>query len=244
MNKAHKEERQQQSRKKLQLADFVISYPVPDNFLKEIRRLTKMVRKAENIIDLVTHNTANTIIQHLLYALYMCIPSLCNKLVLSILKSGGNDGDTTTLSPLFSHVSGSYIMEVILSIASPDMLDTLYTQCFEKRVSAIAIHPQANFVLQRFLELSNGSHIGPMVAELKDLEDVMYNGHYGVVVRLLQCGIKCPEYQPLLLDLLMKAFHLCDHPNDCLIPMVMLTTSEIYKKQKDDYVSLCCYTVL
>ena len=234
----HEERKKQQRKCKLKLANFATSYPVSDNFLKEIRRFTKLVRKADDISKLVTHVTGSIIVQHLLYVLHLRIPSLCNKLILSILKTCGKDDDMKAVPSLLANVTGSYIMEVILNIASSDMLDILYSQCFEKRVSVIAGHPQANFVLQKFLEVSNGSHIRLILKELNDLESVMYKGHYGVVVRLLQCGIQCPESQSLLIDLLMKAFHVCDHPDDCLMPLMMLTTYEIYSTQQDDNVSV------
>ena len=73
-----------------------------------------------------------------------------------------------------------------------------------------------------------------LVDELLPLEEILFAGHTGVVMRLLQAVVCCPEKQASLLQELLKAFHTENAPHDCVPLFLSLTTSEIRYGVKDE----------
>ena len=56
----------------------------------------------------------------------------------------------------------------------------------------------------------------------------MFLGHTGVVVKLAEAAVACPEVQPGLLAAILKAFHTSDHPS-CSAPVILaLLTYEVF----------------
>ncbi len=84
------------------------------------------------------------------------------------------------------------------------------------------------WIIFSFLQLKD------IVVEVSSIEEVLFIGHTGVVVKLLERAAVCggdDDVQPSLLDALMKAFHLDNHLN-CIVPVLLaLMTYEIFHKQ-------------
>lgn len=69
--------------------------------------------------------------------------------------------------------------------------------------------------------------VSMIVDELLPLEEVLFAGHTGVVVGLLQAAVSCPEKQASLLQELLRAFHTESAPRGCVPVFLSLTTSEV-----------------
>ncbi len=78
-----------------------------------------------------------------------------------------------------------------------------------------------------------------LVGELSPLEDVLFVGHSGVVVRLVdRVATCCPDQQPSLLQALLTAFHTQSSPRSCAPLFLSLTAYEIHhgeaEKRKEE----------
>ena len=72
-----------------------------------------------------------------------------------------------------------------------------------------------------------------MIDELSSLEDIFFAGHMGVVVKLTQSAVTCPEKQSAMLQSLMKAFHTEHDPKHCAPLFLSLMTHEVMFENKD-----------
>ena len=79
-----------------------------------------------------------------------------------------------------------------------------------------------------------------ILEELTDLEEVLFVGHTGLVVQLVQAAVKFPDLQLTSFSRLQKAFHTEAHPKCVAQVLLPLVTYEIYaqgckvSKEKDD----------
>ena len=69
--------------------------------------------------------------------------------------------------------------------------------------------------------------VSTLIDELTIIEDVLFAGHTGVVVKLTQAAVSCPESQPALLESLMKAFHTEHDPQHCAPVFLSLMTHDM-----------------
>ena len=64
--------------------------------------------------------------------------------------------------------------------------------------------------------------------EVTHVEDILYAGHTGVVVKLAEAAVSCPEIQPALLEAILHAFHTHTHPQATAPVILALLTYEVY----------------
>ena len=116
------------------------------------------------------------------------------------------------------------------------MLKTTYMRCSQLfcdlDVTPIQLYP----TLIHFPLLSFPSHLQLSVIVtnlLPHIEDVLYVGHSGVVVKLVQSGLKCPVLQADILQALLAAFHAEADPRSCVPLLLTLTAYEVYFSKDD-----------
>ena len=73
-----------------------------------------------------------------------------------------------------------------------------------------------------------------MIVDELDLEKVLFCGHTGVVVKVVEACKKCPSKQATILNGLLKAFHVESKPKDCAPLFISLVTREVYFKPDSD----------
>lgn len=71
------------------------------------------------------------------------------------------------------------------------------------------------------------------------MEDVLYAGHTGVVVKLVEAAISCPEVQPGLFEAVQQAFHLTSHSTATAPVLLALMTYEVFTAQDNDSAEGC-----
>lgn len=76
---------------------------------------------------------------------------------------------------------------------------------------------------------------------LVNVEEVMFVGHYGVLVSLVSACVHCPEKQSSVMQMLLRVFHVEQSPKQLLKVILSLTTLEVYQESKDREV-LCTFT--
>ena len=80
--------------------------------------------------------------------------------------------------------------------------------------------------------------VSSLTDELSSLEDILFAGHTGVVVKLTQAAVSCPEKQPAMLESLLKAFHTEHDPKHCAPVFLSLMTHEMVFGN-DDKAKVC-----
>ena len=74
---------------------------------------------------------------------------------------------------------------------------------------------------------------------LANVEEVMFVGHYGVLVSLVAACERCPEKQKAVFQMLLRVFHVEQKPKQLLKVILSLTTFDVYKDSKDREVCVC-----
>ena len=73
-----------------------------------------------------------------------------------------------------------------------------------------------------------------LIDELSSLEEILFAGHTGVVVKLTEAAaLSCPEKQPALLESLLRAFHTEHDPKHCAPVFLSLMTHEMVFRSDD-----------
>ena len=76
--------------------------------------------------------------------------------------------------------------------------------------------------------------VSSLIDELSSLEEILFAGHTGVVVKLTEAAaLSCPEKQPALLESLLRAFHTEHDPNHCTPVFLSLMTHEMVFRSDD-----------
>ena len=66
------------------------------------------------------------------------------------------------------------------------------------------------------------------MVELNDLEEILFVGHTGLVVQLVQAAVTYPHMQLAIFSLLEKAFHTEPHPKSIAHVILPLVTYDVY----------------
>ena len=70
--------------------------------------------------------------------------------------------------------------------------------------------------------------VSSLIDELSSLEEILFAGHTGVVVKLTEAAAEsCHEKQPALLESLLRAFHTEHDPKHCAPVFLSLMTHEM-----------------
>ena len=72
-----------------------------------------------------------------------------------------------------------------------------------------------------------------IVSEVGSLEEILFAGHTGVVVKLSQAAVSCPAVQPGLHDAILQAFHTSEHPESCVPIILALLTYEVFNNSSN-----------
>lgn len=63
---------------------------------------------------------------------------------------------------------------------------------------------------------------------LPHLEDILFAGHSGVVVKMAEVALRLPDQQPEFMKMLLTAFHTENDTNYCVPLFLTLTAYEVY----------------
>nr|KAG5704498.1 hypothetical protein BaRGS_003809 [Batillaria attramentaria] len=136
---------------------------------------------------------------------------------------------------------GSYLLEVVFRLSSPDLLREVFTSVLKGRLLYYAIHPVANYVLQRFISyLKDKGLMEEVFDELsKVVEDILAVGHLGLITSLADAcrRLHLKQEEFVTVGTLMEAFH-CKEPEHRQQAFPKLVSSftayEVYFKVDED----------
>ena len=204
---------------------------VPEAFYRQLEAIGRRVGKLGELSELLCHTSACPVVQVLARVLTKRAPSRGAKLIRQILHLPGIlvVGDDEKLPFMFTDVVGSHLMGTLIELAPQQSRGKIYDTCFRSRVSKFALHSVANYPLQRLILVANEEEFAGIVSELSSLEDVLFVGHMGVVVHLLQAAVASAvsEQQSALLWSVLRAFHCEAAPKICAPLLLRVVAYEV-----------------
>ncbi|XP_067870568.1 nucleolar protein 9-like isoform X1 [Heterodontus francisci] len=209
-------------------------FDVPEGFLEELHDLAKLLEA--NVKVFVTHPIASPVLQVALRVLSQKLPAVSGELCGAVIKYLGSLGQAEGCSPLLVFLKdkvGSRLLENIIQASDKKLFRKLYKSHFRGQLVSLALHPIANYTVQRLLAASPSQKLfSKLFDELcPALEDILAQGHMGIITELVAACVKHKEKQQAMLMRLYQAFH-CYEPASrrlaCVPLVVSLLTYEVF----------------
>lgn len=213
-----------------QLTDF----DIPTSFWYELKELTENLMANVNLS--VTDSVASAVFQTMLTVCHRKRPKLCKQLLKHIMEYLTSRSAAPGVSPLLVFLkdqASSHLIEKVILLSHKALLRDIYKNHLKGQLIDLALHPIANFTIQR---LTGASAKYKMFSKLFDelvegVEAILAAGHMGVIVQLAESCAESGERQDELMRCLLSAFH-CAEPgsrhSSCLPLFMSLLTYEVY----------------
>ncbi|XP_018613502.2 nucleolar protein 9 [Scleropages formosus] len=209
-------------------------FDVPSSFPVALKKLSLALM--ENVNVCVTDMAATTVLQTMLTVCHRKRPKLCKRLLKGIVGYLTSLSSAPGVSPLLVFMKdqgSSRLIETVLQLSHKALLCNLYKNHFKGQLVNLALHPIANFPVQRLITASASYKLFLKVFdELEEgLEAILAAGHMGVVVQLAESCVLQEERQREMLQCLLEAFHCAEPPSrhvSCLPLFLSLLTHEVY----------------
>ncbi|KAJ8011751.1 hypothetical protein DPEC_G00061510 [Dallia pectoralis] len=209
-------------------------FEAPTSFWWELKHLSTSLMEHVNVC--VTDPVASTVLQNMLTVCHRGRPKLCKQLTRGIVDYLTSLSSAPGVSPLLvfmKDAASSRLIETVIQLSHKALLRTLYKDHLEGHLVTLAIHPIANFVIQRLTAAcASYKMFFKVFRELTEgLEAILAAGHMGVIVQLTDGCSEWEEKQGKMMQLLLEAFH-CAEPASrqtaCLPLFLSLLTHEVY----------------
>uniref|UniRef100_H3CIY6 NOP9 nucleolar protein n=1 Tax=Tetraodon nigroviridis TaxID=99883 RepID=H3CIY6_TETNG len=213
-----------------QLTDF----DIPTSFWYELKSLTDALM--DNLNLSVTDAAASAVFQTMLTVCHRKRPKLCKQLLKRIMEYLSSRSAAPGVSPLLVFLkdqASSHLIDTIIQLAHKSLLRDLYKNHLKGQLVDLALHPIANFPIQRLTAASAKHNLFLKLFDelLQGLEAILASGHMGVIVQLAESCAESEEKQEELMQCLLHAFH-CAEPGSrhirCLPLFMSLLTYEVY----------------
>ncbi|XP_028283357.1 nucleolar protein 9 [Parambassis ranga] len=213
-----------------QLTDFEI----PTSFWYELKNLTETLM--ENVNLSVTDAVASAVFQTMLTVCHRKRPKLCKQLLKRIMEYLMSRSSAPGVSPLLVFLkdqASSHLLETIVQLSHKSLLRDLYKNHLKGQLVDLALHPIANFPIQRLTAALAKHKLFPRLFDelVQGVEAILAAGHMGVIVQLAESCAESGEKQDEMMQCLLHAFH-CAEPGSrhvsCLPLFMSLLTYEIY----------------
>ncbi|XP_010745263.3 nucleolar protein 9 [Larimichthys crocea] len=213
-----------------QLTDF----DIPTSFWYELKSLTETLM--DNVNLSVTDAVASAVFQTMLSVCHRKRPKLCKQLLKRITEYLTTRSAAPGVSPLLVFLkdqASSRLIETIIQLSHKSLLSDLYKNHLKGQLVDLALHPIANFPIQRLTAASAKYKLFQRLFDelIQGVEAILASGHMGVIVQLAESCAESGEKQEELMQCLLNAFH-CAEPGsrhvNCLPLFMSLLTYEVY----------------
>ncbi|OMJ08920.1 Nucleolar protein 9, partial [Smittium culicis] len=208
------------------------TFKVPDSFKEN---LTELLRESNGFgdpdfvmkcaYDKVGNPTLQIIIELLADLSMSEIPgAMLDQILLglvsegAILESSSESSDNTKfdikkrqsihISSLMCDAIGSRLLEKIISVSSPSLLQKLYVSTFRGHLLNLSLDPCANYVVQSFLKkLNSGPQLLLVLDELlPEIDQLIKKNRSGILASLVTACATCNEGHKACFQKVLKAF--------------------------------------
>eukprot|EP00063_Salmo_salar_P072183 XP_014047018.1 PREDICTED: nucleolar protein 9 isoform X2 [Salmo salar] len=209
-------------------------FEAPTSFWWELKTLSTSLM--DNVNVCVTDAVASTVFQTMLTVCHRNRPKLCKLLTKGIVEYLTSLSSAPGVSPLLVFLkdqASSRLIEIVLQLSHKALLRDLYKNHLQGQLVTLAIHPIANFPIQRLTAASTNYKVFLKVFDelAEGLEAILAAGHMGVIVQLTDSCAEREEKQGEMMQRLLNAFH-CAEPASrhtaCLPLFLSLLTHEVY----------------
>ncbi|XP_031416159.1 nucleolar protein 9 [Clupea harengus] len=201
-------------RKDKNAAPPLTDFEAPVSFWMELKNLSACLM--ENINVCVTDSNACPVLQTMLVVCHRKRPKLLKQMTKGIMGYLSGISSAPGVSPLlvfFKDPTSSRLLETVIELSHKALLRDLYKSHLQTKLVDLALHPIANFPIQRLIAASANLKVFPKLFNemVEGLEAIMAAGHMGVVVQLAKSCAEREETQGPMLQHLLQAFH-CNEP--------------------------------
>nr|XP_023660203.1 nucleolar protein 9 [Paramormyrops kingsleyae]XP_023660204.1 nucleolar protein 9 [Paramormyrops kingsleyae]XP_023660205.1 nucleolar protein 9 [Paramormyrops kingsleyae]XP_023660206.1 nucleolar protein 9 [Paramormyrops kingsleyae] len=212
----------------------LMDFEVPPSFAGALKRLSLALM--ENVNVCVSDAGASAMLQTMLTVCHRKRPKLCKSLLKGIVGYLTSLNSAPGLSPLLVFLkdqASSRLLETVLLLSHKAVLRSLYKDHLQGQLVNLALHPIANFPVQRLIATAASYKLFLKVFdELKEgLEAILAVGHMGVIVQLAESCAQREERQGEMMRCLLQGFH-CAEPSSrqltCLPLFLSLLTHDVY----------------
>ncbi|XP_011618377.2 nucleolar protein 9 isoform X2 [Takifugu rubripes] len=209
-------------------------FDVPTSFWYELKSLTEALM--DNVTLSVIDAAASAVFQTMLTVCHRKRPKLCKQLLKRIMEYLSSRSAAPGVSPLLVFLkdqASSRLIDTVIQLAHKSLLCGLYKKHLKGQLVDLALHPIANFPVQRLTAASAKYKLFQKLFDelLQGLEAILAAGHMGVIVQLAEGCAESEERQEELIQCLLHAFH-CAEPGSrhvrCLPLFMSLLTYEVY----------------
>ncbi|XP_017276289.1 nucleolar protein 9 isoform X2 [Kryptolebias marmoratus] len=209
-------------------------FEIPTSFWYELKSLTETLM--ENINLSVTDAVASAVFQTMLTVCHRKRPKLCKQLLKRTMEYLTGLSSAPGVSPLLVFLkdqASSHLIETIIQLSHKPLLRDLYNNHLKGHLVDLALHPIANFPVQRLTAASASYKLFPRLFDelVQGVEAILAAGHMGVIVQLAESCAESGEKQDDIMQCLLRAFH-CAEPGSrhvsCLPLFMSLLTYEVY----------------
>ncbi|XP_001847625.2 nucleolar protein 9 [Culex quinquefasciatus] len=220
---------------------------VPEKWTKLINEFSLRLLAWPQFADLPYNEFTSVLLQNLLTSLARSedkfqLAQIGEKLLNeSFLKeeppAEDDEPEAVPLPKVFQHDSSIRLLEVLLSVSSEDFLkDNLFKQLFQGKIVLLSNTRATNFAVQMLLDNIADKHLLELFFSELDagLEEVLQQGHTGVVANLAKACNRLSCQQGKLIKLLLDALHCSDATGEKLLNSVLkLMPPEVLAKQEN-----------
>lgn len=220
--------------KEHRVAPELTDFEIPTSFWYELKSLTDTLM--ENINLSVTDGAASAVFQTMLTTCHRKRPKLCKQLLKRTMEYLTSRSSAPGVSPLLVFLkdpASSRLVETIIQLSHKSLLRELYKKHLKGSLVDLALHPIANFPIQRLTAASAKYKLFLRLFDelIQGVEAILATGHMGVIVQLAESCAESGEKQDEMMRCLLNAFH-CAEPGSrhvCCLPLFMsLLTYEVY----------------
>ncbi|XP_053739529.1 nucleolar protein 9 isoform X1 [Synchiropus splendidus] len=216
------------------VAPQLIDFEIPPSFWYEMKNLTDTLM--DNVNLSVTDAVASAVFQTMLTVCHRKRPILCKQLLKRTMAYLASRSAAPGVSPLLVFLkdqASSHLVETIIQLSHKPLLRDLYKNHLKGQLVDLALHPIANFPIQRLTAASAKYKFFPKLFDelVQGLEAIMAVGHMGVIVQLAESCAENETRQVEMMRSLLSAFH-CAEPGtrhtSCLPLFLSLLTYDVY----------------
>ncbi|XP_068605231.1 nucleolar protein 9 [Brachionichthys hirsutus] len=209
-------------------------FDIPTSFWYELRSLAETLM--DNVSVSVTDAAASAVFQTLLAVCHRKRPKLCRRLLertVEYLASRNAAPGTSPVLVFLKDQASSRLVETVIRLSHASLLRDLYRDHLQGQLVDLALHPIANFPIQRLTAAAANRKLFPRLFEelVQGVEAILAAGHMGVIVQLAESCAESEEKQEELMQSLLQAFH-CAEPGSrhvrCLPLFLSLLAYEAY----------------
>lgn len=209
-------------------------FDIPTSFWYELKELTENLMANVNLS--VTDSVASAVFQTMLTVCHRKRPKLCKRLLKQIMVYMTSRSVAPGVSPLLvflkDHAS-SHLIEKIITLSHKALLCDIYKNHLRGHLVELALHPVANFTIQRLTAAIAKYKMFPKLFDelVEGVEAILASNHMGVIVQMAESCAESGERQDELMRCLLSAFH-CGEPGSrhtsCLPLFLSVLTYEVY----------------